>query len=131
MGDFHIFGIPISLGTMIYQAIVFTILVFLLKKYAFKKLVNVLDSRRQHIENQLQLTEKYKADANKVLEDQNKLLIKAKNDAREIMRNSDVEARLIIKDAKEEAKRILNNAREDASKLRSHALDNNSNHRGA
>lgn len=131
MGDFQIFGIPISIGTMIYQAIVFTILVFLLKKYVFKKLVNVLESRRQHIENQLQLTEKYKLEANKVLESQNDLLVKAKSDAREIMRNSDVEARLIIKDAKDEAKRILNEAREDASRIRSHALDSGNKHRGA
>ena len=60
MGDITIFGLPVSLGTMIYQAIIFTVLVFILKKLVFKKIVGVMESRKSHIENQLQLTEQYR-----------------------------------------------------------------------
>jgi ATP synthase B/B' CF(0) len=60
MGDIELFGIQISLGTMIYQAIIFTILVFLIKKFVMKKLLNVMEDRQTYIENQLLLAEKYR-----------------------------------------------------------------------
>ena len=65
LGDITLFGLPISLGTMVYQAIIFTVLVFILKKLVFKRLVGVMNSRKIHIENQLQLTEQYKQEAAK------------------------------------------------------------------
>lgn len=120
MGDFTIMGLPVSLGTMIYQAALFTILVLLLKKLVFKKLVAILDSRKEKIENQLQLTEQFKQDAEKNYEISEDVLKEAKNNAREIRRHSENEAKLIIQAAKEEAKQILKQAKEEA--FSSHAL---------
>jgi F-type H+-transporting ATPase subunit b len=114
LGDLTLFGLPISLGTMIYQAVIFTVLVFILKKLVFKKLVNILNKRTQHIENQLQLTEKYKLDAARNLENSEDILKQARKDAREIMKHSEIEATLIINDAKEKAKQIRNEAKEEA-----------------
>ncbi|MEH7246729.1 ATP synthase F0 subunit B [Neobacillus niacini] len=119
MGDITLFGLPISLGTMMYQALIFTILVFILKKLVFKKLVGVLDSRKQHIENQLQLTEQYKRDAEKNLELSAEVLIQARKDAREIMKHSENEAKLILLDAKAEAKEILKEVKEESFRSRS------------
>ncbi|MEH7113743.1 ATP synthase F0 subunit B [Neobacillus niacini] len=119
MGDITLFGLPISLGTMLYQALIFTILVFILKKLVFKKLVGVLDSRKQHIENQLQLTEQYKRDAEKNLELSSEVLIQARKDAREIMKHSENEAKLILLDAKAEAKEILKEVKEESFRSRS------------
>lgn len=114
MGDLTLFGIPISLGTMIYQAVIFTVLVFILKKLVFKKIVNILDKRKQHIENQLHLTEQYKLDAARNLETSEDVLKQARIDAREIMKHSDNEAKLIISEAKEKATQILKDANEEA-----------------
>lgn len=114
MGDLTLFGLPISLGTMIYQASIFTVLVLILKKLVFKKLVNILDTRKQHIENQLQLTEKYKLDAARNLDKSEDTLKQARHDAREILKHSENEATLIINDAREKAKQILKDANEEA-----------------
>jgi F-type H+-transporting ATPase subunit b len=119
LGDITLFGLPISLGTMIYQALIFTVLVFILKKLVFKKLVGVLDSRKQHIENQLQLTELNKQEAEKNLELSAEVLTQARKDAREIRIHSEYEAKLIISDAKIQAKEILKEAKEESFRSRS------------
>ena len=119
MGDLTLFGLPISLGTMAYQALIFTVLVFILKKLVFKKLVSVLDSRKQHIENQLQLTEQYKREAEKNLEHSVEVLNQARRDAREIMKHSENEAKLMINDAKLEAKEILKDVKEESFRSQS------------
>lgn len=119
MGDITLFGLPISLGTMIYQALIFTILVFILKKLVFKKLVGVLECRKQHIENQLQSTEQYKQEAEKNLELSAEILNQARRDAREILKHSEKEAKLRIMNAKAEAKEILKEAKEESFRSRS------------
>src|SRR4051812_25787885 len=113
MGDITLFGLPISLGTMIYQAIIFTVLVLTLKKLVFKKIVNIMDNRKQHIENQLQLTEYYKLEAKKNLASSTEIFNQARKDAREILKHSEREAQLIIADAKAKAKAILQEAKEE------------------
>jgi len=114
LGDLTLFGLPISLGTMLYQAIIFTVLVFILKKFVFKKFVNILEKRKVNIENQLQLTEQYKLDAARNLENSKEIMKQARFDAREMMKHSENEARLIINDAKEKAKHIIKEANEEA-----------------
>lgn len=131
MGDFNILGIPVSLGTMIYQAILFTVLVFILKKYAFKKIINVIESRKQHIENQLELSEKYRMEAEKAVESNKELLKQAKREAREIVKEGEAKSRIIIDDAREEAKQIVKEAKEYALLTRSRSIEKKSPHKGA
>lgn len=104
---------------MVYQALIFTALVFILKKLVFKKLVGVLDKRKQHIENQLLLAEQYKQEAEKNLELSTEILNQARKDATEIRKHSQHEAKLMIMDAKAEAKEILKDAREVSFRSRS------------
>lgn len=131
MGDFTLFGLPVSLGTMLYQASIFTILVFILKNLVFKKLVAILDKRRHDIENQLKLTEEYKLDAKKNLETSENVLKQAKIDAREYMKHSETEANLMIQAAKAEAKQILREAKEEAFLCRSRSYAHNNQIKGA
>lgn len=131
MGDFYVFGLPVSLGTMVYQAAIFTVLVFLLKKFVFKKLVAIMESRKEYIENQLQLSEKYRLEAEKALEDQTKLLKEARKEAIAIINHGELEAKLIIKDAKEEAAKIIKEAKEEAAYIRSQAFRQRSQNKGA
>ncbi|MEH7072476.1 ATP synthase F0 subunit B [Neobacillus drentensis] len=122
MGDFTLFGLPISLGTMLYQAVLFTVLVFILKKLVFKKLVSILEKRKLNIENQLQLTEQYKHDAARNLESSEEMMKQARVKAREMMKHSENEAALIINDAKEKAKQILKEANEEAFHARTRSF---------
>lgn len=131
LGDFTLFGLPISLGTMIYQAFIFTVLTLLLKKYVLKKLVNIMETRKLHIEKQLQIAEMNKLEAAQNLETSNITLKQARKTAREILENSQSEAELIIHDAKIEAKKVLKEAKEESLFLRSRSFDPKGHNKGA
>ncbi len=131
MGDITLFGIPISIGTMIYQALIFTILTFLLKKYVLAKLVNIIDTRKLHIEKQLQIAESYKQEAEQNLETSHATLKEARKNAREIMSHSETEADLIIHDAKVESRRILKEAKEEALFVSSRSFNPEGQNKGA
>lgn len=119
MGDITLYGLPISLGTMMYQALIFTVLVFILKKLVFKKLVAILENRKQHIENQLQLTEHYNLEAKRNLELSAEVLNQSRKNAREIMKHSENEAKHLIMNAKAEAREILKDVKEESFRSRS------------
>jgi F-type H+-transporting ATPase subunit b len=131
LGDITILGLPISLGTMLYQAIIFTVLVFVLKKLVFKKLAKILDDRKLHIENLLLLTEQYNLDASKNFETSESILKQARNDAREIMKNGENEAKLIIASAKDEARHILKEGKDEAYHARTRSFTQTDHNKGA
>ena len=130
MGDLTLFGIPISFGTMIYQAVIFTVLTFLLKKYVLKNLVGVIERRKLHIEKQLEIAETSKLQAEVNLESSLTELKAARKQAREMLAHSESEAEIIIRDAKTEANRILKEANEEAI-FRSRSFDPKGQNKGA
>lgn len=112
MGDFEIFGMPVSLGTMIYQAILFTILIFILKRKMLGKVVEAMENRRDTIENELKLAESFKqeAEANMIKQ-------------RELTEEATIEGRKIIAKARAEAGNIVKEARKEALLIRTQAYD--------
>jgi F-type H+-transporting ATPase subunit b len=112
MGDFEIFGMPVSLGTMIYQAVLFTILIFILKRKLLGKIVEAMENRRESIENELKLAETYKLDAEANMMKQ-----------RELTEEASQEARTVISKARAEASNILKEARKEALMVRTQAFD--------
>lgn len=113
MGEFEIFGMPVSLGTMIYQAVIFTALIWILKKKFLGKLVDAMENRRESIDNQLNLAETYKREAEEELLKQ-----------REMTDIASQEAKQIIAKAREEANIILKAARKEAFTIRTEAYEN-------
>ena len=112
MGDIEIFGIPISIGTMIYQAILFTVLIFILKNKLLGKLVDAMENRRESIENQLKLAETYKKEAEDLLIKQREDSLKAIHESRDVLAN-----------AHEAASEIIMEARKDAQTTRTQAFE--------
>jgi len=110
MGEFEIFGMKVSLGTMIYQATLFTILIFILKKKFLEKLVTAMENRRESIENQLKLVEELKKEAESEIMKQ-----------REISKKSNYEAKILISKAQDEAVQIIKTARNEAYMIRREA----------
>ncbi|NMD69734.1 hypothetical protein HHO41_05495 [Bacillus sp. DNRA2] len=110
MGDFTIFGMHVALGTMIYQAALFTGLFLLLRKYVLPNLVAVLENRKLTIEKQLMLAENFKSEGEMYAKEQEALLQQTKVEAKEIIKQSQKEAQAIIKMAKEEANMIISQA---------------------
>ena len=114
MGDIEIFGMPVSLGTMIYQAILFTVLIFILKRKLLVKLVNAMENRRETIENELKLTDSYKEDAENNMLKQRQMTENATREAKEIISKGRQEAAAIVKEARKDALLIRTQAYEDA-----------------
>ncbi|WP_251551982.1 hypothetical protein [Neobacillus muris] len=112
MGEFEIFGMPVALGTMIYQAIIFTALIWILKNKYLGKLVEAMEHRRATIDEQLMLAETQKRESEKELLKQQELTKKASQEAKQIIANAREEAAVIIRTARKEAFTIRTEAYE-------------------
>lgn len=88
MGDFFIFGLPVSIGTILYQLVIFSILVFVMHKLFIKKVVEMLNGRRDRVVEQIASTEKFKQEAREKLLEQEELLEEAKIAASNIRKKS-------------------------------------------
>lgn len=113
MGDIEILGMPISLGTMIYQAILFTVLIFILKNKFMGKIVEAMENRRESIENELKLAETYKQDAESNMMKQREITEEALRQAKEIIAKGRQEASNVVKEARKDALLIRTQAHED------------------
>lgn len=113
MGDFEIFGMPVSLGTMIYQAVLFTVLIFILKNKMLNKVVEAMEKRRNTIENELNLAETYKMEAEADMMRQRELTEQATQEARKIIAKGREEAATVVKEARKEALMIRTQAFDD------------------
>jgi F-type H+-transporting ATPase subunit b len=113
MGEFEIFGMPVSLGTMIFQAVIFTALIWILKKKFLGKLVDAMENRRESIDNQLNLAETYKREAEEELLKQREMTEKASQEAKQIIAKAREEANIILKAARKESFTIRTEAYEN------------------
>ncbi len=114
MGDIEILGMPVSLGTMIYQAILFTVLIFILKNKFMGKIVEAMENRRESIENELKLAETYKQDAESNMMKQREITEEALRQAKEIIAKGRQEASNVVKEARKDALLIRTQAHEDS-----------------
>jgi F-type H+-transporting ATPase subunit b len=92
-------------GLIIWQLIVFLLLVFLLSKLAWKPILNSLKERETSIQNALDTAEKARHEMSQLKSENEKLL----KDARE-------ERDRILKEAREVANRMRDDAQHDAKK---------------
>lgn len=92
-------------GLIIWQAIIFILLVVLLSKFAWKPILGSLKEREESIQNALDTAEKARAEMAKLTADNEKLL----KEARE-------ERDRMLKEAREVANRLKDEAQNDAKK---------------
>jgi len=83
--------IEVSTGLMIWTLICFGITFFVLRKYAFGPVQNLIDERRRRIREALEEADNARAEARRLLEEHKKLMAQARSQAEEIL----VEARQI------------------------------------
>jgi F-type H+-transporting ATPase subunit b len=102
-------------GLIIWQAIIFILLVILLSKFAWKPILSSLKEREESIQNALDTADKARAEMAKLTSDNEKLLKEARDErdkmlkeAREIANRLKDEAQ---SDAKKAADKIINDAR--------------------
>jgi F-type H+-transporting ATPase subunit b len=90
-------------GLVIWQLIVFGILVFILRKFAWTPIINGLKEREGEIEGALKMAEETRAEMAKLKADNDKLVAEARRERDEI-----------VKEAKEAANRLIAEAKADA-----------------
>jgi F-type H+-transporting ATPase subunit b len=103
-------------GLIIWMAISLLIVLFILKKYAWKPIMNALKEREGSIEDSLRAADKAREEMKELKLDNEKLLRDAKDERDALLREARVIKEKIIEDAKERAGREANNIVESAKK---------------
>ena len=104
-----------ALGTLVWMTIIFSIVLFLLGKFAWKPILAMLKEREETIENSLQQAENARQEMLKLQASNEELLREAKNEKDQILKEARKIKDSIIDEAKgkasEEANRILEQAK--------------------
>jgi F-type H+-transporting ATPase subunit b len=103
-------------GLIIWMTIAFLVVLFVLKKYAWKPIMNALKEREDSIEESLRAADRAKEEMKELKLDNEKLLREAKDERDAILREARKIKEKIIEEAKEqageEAAHIVENAKE-------------------
>ncbi len=93
-----------SLGLFFWQSLLFLLLLFLLRKYAWKPILNAVNEREEGIKNALASAEAAKQEMENLQADNQKLLQEARAERDQLMKEArEIKAKM-IEDAKDEAK---------------------------
>ncbi|RJQ46583.1 MAG: ATP synthase F0 subunit B [Gaiellales bacterium] len=103
-------------GIIIWSILTFLVLFFLLKKFAFGPIQNMIDARRDSILESIESAERTRKDAEKLLADYRESIANAKQEAEEIIErahkvgeNTKAE---IVTDARQQAQKEIDDARD-------------------
>lgn len=121
-----VIGATLNTGDIVFQLLMFIILLALLKKFAWGPLMGVMKQREDHIANEIDSAEKNRADAEKLLEEQRELLKEARSEARELIENAKKQAEVqreeIINTARAEAERMKETASREIEQQKENAV---------
>ena len=105
-----------GIGLIFWTSVVFIILIILLKKFAWKPILEAVEKRSNSIEEALNASEKAKAELTELNEEKDKLRKQALADRDALLKEAAATKAKIVSDAKAQAKqeteKILTNARE-------------------
>ncbi len=106
--------IEVNPGLMIWVVVTFIILLFILKKVAWKPILSALENREAVIRESLEKAEKANEEAQKVLEENKANIQKAEEESKKIINQSREYAEKLkeqmLQDSKEQAKKIVDEA---------------------
>ncbi|WP_280770517.1 F0F1 ATP synthase subunit B [Salipaludibacillus daqingensis] len=99
----------------LYQIAAFGVLLWLLKKFAFGPIMDMMEKREQHVADQIASAEKNRKDAEKYLAEQREAIQAARQEAKEIVENSKTMS-------DQQASDVLANARKEADRMKQSAV---------
>ena len=109
-----------SFGLFFWQLLIFVGLILILKRFAWKPILDTLNERENSIKESLESAQKAKDEFSKIKSDNEKILIDAKKERDLIISDAKKAGREIIEDAKSAAKteseKILQNAKDSIKK---------------
>ncbi|MDR6999362.1 F0F1 ATP synthase subunit B [Neobacillus niacini] len=113
-------------GDVIFQLVVFLILLALLKKFAWGPLMGIMKQREDHIAGEINAAEDSRVEAQKLLEEQRSLLKEARAEAQGLIENAkkqgDVQREEIIAIARTEAERVKEAAKLEIDQQKEKAM---------
>ena len=105
-----------SIGLFFWQTIIFILLIFLLKKFAWKPILDAVNEREEGIKNALLSAEKAKEEMASLQSDNEETLKKARSERDSLLKEArEIKQQLIDEaksEAKSEAKKIISQAQE-------------------
>jgi F-type H+-transporting ATPase subunit b len=105
----------VNWGDIVFQLVMFIILMVLLKKFAWGPLMGIMKQREEHVSNEITAAENSRQEAKKLLEEQRSLLKEARTEAQTLIegarKQGDVQREEIIATARVEAERIKESAK--------------------
>jgi len=122
----EIAGVHFNGGDIIFQLLMFIILMALLKKVAWGPLMGIMKQREEHIAGEIESAEKSRVEANKLLEEQKALLKEARQEAQNMIENSkkhgENQRQEIMETARQEAERLKETARLEIAQEKENAV---------
>jgi F-type H+-transporting ATPase subunit b len=109
-----------SFGLFFWQLLIFVGLILILKKFAWKPILDTLNERENSIKESLESAQKAKDEFSKIKADNDKIISDAKKERDSIISDAKKTGREIIEESKNSAKleseKIIENARESITK---------------
>jgi F-type H+-transporting ATPase subunit b len=119
--------LDVNPGLMIWTVVTFIVLLFILKKVAWKPILAALDKRENDIKEALEQAEKAKEEAKQILEANQANLAKAEEESKKIIEQSRAYAETLkeqmISDSKEAAKKIVDDASSEIQRKKDAAFE--------
>ncbi|MCQ6274616.1 F0F1 ATP synthase subunit B [Bacillus sp. V3B] len=113
-------------GDVVFQLLMFIILMWLVKKFAWGPLMGIMKQREELIASEIESAEKSRKEAAQLLEEQRNLLKQARTEAQELVENAkkqgDVQREEIITTARSEAVRLKENAKVEIEQQKEKAV---------
>lgn len=117
----------VEYGTIIFQLVIFLVLLALLAKYAFGPVMNIMKQREEHISAEIDAAEKSNNEARALLEQQKKAMKEAHTQIQEMLdsakKRSDAQAEEIVATAKKEAQALKDMAAADIEREKEKAVE--------
>ena len=119
--------LDVNPGLIIWTIVTFLILLFILKKVAWKPILSALDQREKDIKDSLEKAEKAKEDAQRILDENQANLAKAEEESKKIIEQSRSYAENLkeqmLKESKEQSKKIIEDAAVEIDRKKDSAFE--------
>lgn len=116
----------ITWGDALYQLLAFLVLMWLLKKFAWGPLMNVMKKREEHVANEIDQAEKARKEAEKLLAQHQQMVKEARQQSQEFIEQAKLQGETqkeeIITAARQEAERLKESARLEIQQERENAV---------
>lgn len=121
-----VLGVSFNGGDILFQLVMFIILIALITKFAWGPLMGIMKQREEHIANEIDAAEQSRIEAKKLLEEQRDLLKEARNEAQALIESAkkqgDVQREEIIVAARAESERLKDSAKVEIEQQKEKAV---------